>query len=109
MQKTSFIAIATCLIVALPNATAQVLEPAQQFQRENWWYNKDFEWYGNNIPLFECSDQDITTTWYYRWDLLTKHLTYASPNTGYTMTEFIDRPFWSGAYGDQLSSWTSAL
>ena len=99
MQKISLIAIATCLIVALPNATAQVLEPAQQFQRENWWYNKDFEWYGNNIPLFECSDQDITTTWYYRWDLLTKHVTYASPNTGYTMTEFIDRPFWSGAYG----------
>jgi hypothetical protein len=28
-----------------------------------------------------------------------KHLTYGSPNSGYSFTEFIDRPFWSGAYG----------
>ncbi len=39
------------------------------------------------------------TTYYYRWELLTKHLTYGSPNSGYSFTEFIDRPFWSGAYG----------
>ncbi len=30
---------------------------------------------------------------------MTKHLTYGSPATGYTFTEFIDRPFWSGAFG----------
>jgi hypothetical protein len=30
---------------------------------------------------------------------VTKHLTYGSPATGYTFTEFLDRPFWSGAYG----------
>jgi len=30
---------------------------------------------------------------------VTKHLTYGSPNSGYSFTEFIDRPFWSGAYG----------
>ena len=42
---------------------------------------------------------DIQTTYYYRWELVTKHLTYGSPNSGYSFTEFIDRPFWSGAYG----------
>ncbi len=42
---------------------------------------------------------DITTTYYYRWELLTKHLTYGSPQSGYLFTKFIDRPFWSGAYG----------
>ena len=26
-------------------------------------------------------------------------MTYGSPNSGYSFTEFIDRPFWSGAYG----------
>jgi hypothetical protein len=31
--------------------------------------------------------------------LITKHLTYGSPNSGYSFTEFIDRPFWSGTYG----------
>src|SRR5262249_52732837 len=37
--------------------------------------------------------------YYYRWELVTKHLTYGSPDSGYSFTEFIDRPFWSGAYG----------
>src|SRR5262249_51762375 len=44
-------------------------------------------------------DPDLATTYYYRWELVTKHLTYGSPNTGYAFTEFIDRPFWSGTYG----------
>ena len=91
----------TCLFLAnlIQLASAQILDQDQQLERETWWYNKDFDWYKQNIPFFECSDADITTTYYYRWDLLTKHLTYASPNTGYSFTEFIDRPFWSGAYG----------
>ena len=76
-----------------------MLNKEQQLQKESWWYNRDFDWYQRNIPFFECADREITTTYYYRWDLLTKHLTYGSPNTGYTFTEFIDRPFWSGAYG----------
>ena len=51
------------------------------------------------IPFFDSPDSAIDSTYYYRWELLTKHLTYGSPETGYTFTEFIDRPFWSGAYG----------
>ena len=91
--------IQALLLVITATADAQVLDKQQQLQNESWWYNKDFDWYQQNIPFFECSDREITTTYYYRWDLLTKHLTYSSPNTGYTFTEFIDRPFWSGAYG----------
>jgi hypothetical protein len=49
--------------------------------------------------VFESPDSAIDATYYYRWELVTKHLTYGSPETGYTFTEFIDRPFWSGAYG----------
>ena len=69
------------------------------WQEQDWWDNRDFDWYQQQIPFFECPDKDIQTTYYYRWELLTKHLTYASPNSGYSFTEFIDRPFWSGAYG----------
>lgn len=61
--------------------------------------NRDLEWYAENIPFLDCPDSEIAKTYYYRWDLLTKHLTYGSPNSGYSFTEFIDRPFWSGAYG----------
>ena len=61
--------------------------------------NRDFGWYESHIPFFESPDPDIDATYYYRWELVTKHLTYGSPQTGYTFSEFIDRPFWSGAYG----------
>ncbi len=88
------VAIATC-----DSATAQVLDKQKQLDAQTFWDNRDWDWYAENIPFFECPDADITTTYYYRWELLTKHLTYGSPNSGYSFTEFIDRPFWSGAYG----------
>jgi len=92
-----------CLAVAAvgaPNSAAgQVLDKQRQLDAQTFWDNCDWDWYRQNIPFFECPDADITTTYYYRWELLTKHLTYGSPNSGYSFTEFIDRPFWSGAYG----------
>ncbi len=78
---------------------AQVLDKQKQLDAQTFWDNRDWDWYKENIPFFECPDADITTTYYYRWELLTKHLTYGSPTSGYSFTEFIDRPFWSGAYG----------
>ena len=82
MNKTCFMASAV-IFATIATANAQVLDKRQQLQNEAWWYNRDFDWYQKNIPFFECSDQEITSTYYYRWDLLTKHLTYGSPNTGY--------------------------
>ena len=80
-------------------AHAQVLDKQKMLDRQTFWDNRDWDWYKANIPFFECPDPDIDTTYYYRWELVTKHLTYGSPNSGYSFTEFIDRPFWSGAYG----------
>ncbi len=107
MQPVSFLRhnlfILLCVFVLLefqPTlATAQVLDKSKLLQTETFWDNRDFNWFSANIPFFECPDKEITTTYYYRWDLLTKHLTYGSPNSGYSFTEFIDRPFWSGTYG----------
>ena len=76
-----------------------VLDHTALLTRQTWWDNRDWSWYEANIPFFESPDADIDATYYYRWELVTKHLTYGSPATGYTFTEFIDRPFWSGAYG----------
>ncbi|MEN9668046.1 MAG: Beta-L-arabinobiosidase precursor [Planctomycetota bacterium] len=72
---------------------------AMLMERETFWDRCDQAWFLENVPLFDCPDADIVTTWWYRWELLTKHLTYGSPNSGYLFTEFLDRPFWSGAYG----------
>ncbi len=68
-------------------------------EREAWWDNRDWEWYERNIPFFDCPDRDIVTTYYYRWELVTKHAVEGSAEHGFAFTEFMDRPFWSGAYG----------
>lgn len=74
--------------------------PKQQLlERYDWWDNRHWAWYKRNIPFFDSPNATINATYYYRWEVLTKHLTYGDPQTGYTFTEFIDRPFWSGTYG----------
>jgi hypothetical protein len=82
-----------------PPAESAVLDKDSALAAHTWWDNRDFDWYKANIPFFECPNADIVTTYYYRWELITKHLTYGSPTSGYSFTEFIDRPFWSGTYG----------
>jgi hypothetical protein len=88
-----------CVAQGKRSTSPDVLDKQKLLDRETFWDNRDWDWYKRNIPFFECPDADIQTTYYYRWELLTKHLTYGSPASGYTFTEFIDRPFWSGAYG----------
>ena len=87
------------MILSATVISAAVLDKQQALDAQSWWDNRDWDWYKANIPFFECPDSEIVTTYYYRWELVTKHLTYGSPNSGYSFTEFIDRPFWSGAYG----------
>ncbi len=99
MGTTRLILVALAVAFFAVRAGAQVLPQQKLLDRETFWDNRDWDWYKKNIPFFECPDADIQTTYYYRWELLTKHLTYGSPNSGYSFTEFIDRPFWSGAYG----------
>ena len=96
------LALLTTLLSAQTGAAQQkpsVLDHATLLARQTWWDNRDFSWYQQQIPFFDSPDADINATYFYRWELVTKHLTYGSPETGYTFTEFIDRPFWSGSYG----------
>ncbi len=92
---------ALALVAALGCGTAQtrLIDRQATFARFGWWDNRDWDWYEANIPFFESPDAAIDAAYYYRWELITKHLTYGSPATGYVFTEFLDRPFWSGTYG----------
>jgi hypothetical protein len=92
------ILMATVLSSCSPGATP-ILPHQALLERHDWWDNRDWDWYEENIPFFESPDPELDATYYYRWEVLTKHLIYGSPETGYTFTEFIDRPFWSGSYG----------
>lgn len=85
--------------LAATAANAQPARPPLIPTWETWWDDRDWGWYERNVPVFEAPDADITRTYWYRWEVVKKHMTYASPRTGYVFTEFIDRPFWSGAYG----------
>lgn len=87
------------LAVSADLARAEILDKQRLLDSETFWDNQDWEWYKQNIPFFESPESQINTTYYYRWELMTKHLVYGSPNSGYAFTEFIDRPFWSGTFG----------
>ncbi len=97
-RATAAFALLLALVGAQP-ADAQVLDKQALLDRQTFWDNRDWDWYKAQIPFFDSPDEAINTTYYYRWELLTKHLTYGSPASGYTFTEFIDRPPWSGTYG----------
>lgn len=77
-----------------------ILNKQQVLEKQGaWWDNKDWDWYEKNIPFFDSPDTSINQMYYYRWELVTKHMVYGSPKTGYLFTEFLNRPFWSGRYG----------
>jgi len=77
----------------------QILDKQKTLEKFDFWSNQDWEWYKKNIPFLETPDIEIDKTYYYRWELVTVHLVYGSPESGYASTEFIDRPWWSGAFG----------
>jgi hypothetical protein len=96
------VAFGVCLaaiLLNIPIAGGQVLDKRQMLDRQTFWQNRDFDWFQANIPFFDSPDEAINTTYYYRWELVTRHICYGSPNSGYSFTEFANRPFWSGAYG----------
>lgn len=90
--------VGACL-VSVAAGQSGILDKQAMLDKQTFWDNKDWDWYKANIPFLETPDPDIDTTYYYRWELMTKHLVYGSPASGYNYTEFIDRPGWSGTYG----------
>lgn len=76
-----------------------ILDKQKQLDRWTWRDNLDDDWFAARIPFFESPDADIDATYYYRWELITKHMVYGSPESGYNFTEFMNRPGWSGRYG----------
>ena len=94
------LAAALLLTACSPETPAgPILDPEAQLGRFDWRDNLDTDWFREAVPFLETPDPEIDATYYYRLELLTKHLVYGSPEHGYTSTEFMDRPFWSGAYG----------
>ncbi len=62
-----------------------------------------WEWMQENIPLFECPQQDFEQMYYYRWWTLRKHIKLT--DVGYAMTEFLV----PRSYADKYNLISSAL
>ena len=52
---------------------------------------------GGLIPLFECPDEDIERTYYFRWWTYRKHLRRVKDGKGWAITEFLPDVCWAGA------------
>ncbi len=51
---------------------------------------------GENIPLFNCPDQELEKTYYFRWWTFRKHIK-KTPD-GFVITEFLPNVSWAGKY-----------
>ena len=52
---------------------------------------------GREIPLFECPDQDVERTYYFRWWTYRKHIRRVKDGQGWVVTEFLPDVSWAGA------------
>lgn len=95
-MKFAFVLLPLLTVVA---AAAPILDAPKILEKQDFLVNRDFDWYEQNIPFLDSPDEEINKTYYYRWELVTRHFVYGNPNSGYAFTEFANRPFWSGAYG----------
>jgi hypothetical protein len=50
----------------------------------------------DNIPLFECPDQELNEVYYFRWWTYRKHI--SKTPAGYVVTEFLPPVVWAGKY-----------
>lgn len=92
-------ALALLPLFAASAVAEPVLDARKLLEQQDCLVNRDYDWYERHIPFFDSPDEEIDKTYYYRWELVTRHLVYGNPNHGYAFTEFSNRPFWSGAYG----------
>jgi len=72
------------------NANDRELYPQYITNAASW------RWMCENIPFFECPDEDLTRTYYFRWWTFRKHIE-KTPD-GYVITEFLPKVSWAGKY-----------
>ena len=59
--------------------------------------NKDaYAFLENNIPLFDCPDEDFRRTYYFRWWMYRKHV--KKTEDGFVVTEFMPPVGWAGKH-----------
>ena len=76
----AWILILAVVSVSMGAARGQgILDKQSILDKQTYFDNRDWDWYKANIPFVETPDADIDMTDYYRWELITKHMVYGSP------------------------------
>ena len=83
-----------CLVIFLFSCNREDTYPVlDQNALATKYYGEDASWYLDNIPFFECSDQEIEQVYYYRWKLYKAHIRNVGQNE-FVITEFITHMDW---------------
>jgi len=88
------VAAAFCLSTTPSTAAPQPTKILPEHSLATTHFGADASWYEANIPFFECSDAELTRTYYYRWQLYKAHLKDLG-SRGYIVTEFLDDVGWA--------------
>jgi len=107
-KLTGFILVTIALIagedvVAGTLTTAALKKYAEQFNAQDQELypqaipnSEAVAFLSRNIPLFECPEKNVESTYYFRWWTYRKHIRQ-TPD-GYIITEFLPKVPWSGKY-----------
>jgi hypothetical protein len=60
--------------------------------------SRAYDWLKEAVPIFECPNEDIERTYYFRFWTYRKHV--KSTPEGYVITEFLPKVKWSGKYNE---------
>ena len=55
-----------------------------------------YEWFKNEVPIFECPDKEIERAYYFRFWTYRKHI--KTTRDGVVITEFLPKVLWSGKH-----------
>lgn len=95
------------LIAGAAAAALPKLGPPPTIRPARWRHvlNESLQWAEASVPAFECSDADVTLTYWYRWRLFHLHMrrgdklsACSSPLGCWVLTEFLRKVFWSGPH-----------
>lgn len=89
--KPTLAVLATAMLLAcVREDQASLLDHAHLAKT---YFQEDAQWYLDNIPFFECSDQQFEQVYYYRWKLYKAHIRSVG-DSSHVITEFINHVPW---------------
>jgi esterase/lipase superfamily enzyme len=62
VKKVHILFILGLMLAFINDAHSQVLDKQKMLDRFDFWQNKDWDWYKENIPFFESPDSEIDIT-----------------------------------------------